>query len=953
MSSPATTADLLKFININRDAIATNRGFYYQYLHVVLRWLDYYVNGVDNDIKTEVDEDITELGDQLVFTQIKCYSSVFSFKSTEIKKSLLHFFSLHLDHLNNAKPAFFQFVTNTKVADSEQLLQKWVLTQDNIQKETLEQCGAIISEILLSEITAKTKRFSSKKSISADEKEVLESNLVAFQELLNQQDMIHDFVKKVKWEFKEIPTGKAVEKIIIEIHNYLDHPIFEKRPKKVLFDVLLSEIYRISQLIDPEKRKVNKNILDNILRSNDDELAAYIDLRFAKLFHSRIDVLEKDVDVITKTVDGLIDIQKLHGEKLEGLGGEKLIPQLITTIPFINSSMMIGRETVIADLHNLLKYSRHVSVNGNGGMGKSSLLKMYVSKYVQDYDHLIWVNVETGLISTLNFHEQLAINLDLPALNPDEFSGRFGLIINKLNQIAGNNLLVVDSYDSTEAEMAELQCLANWKMIVGTRLRLENVQTIPIKKLSFEESKAVYRNFDSANDITDEQFKSLFKYVEYNPLVIGLVAKTIKYSFNLSLDIMLDHFEQQSLDDDNLKIDIPNDGGQSLNLLKILNQTFSLSKIEPFDAYHLSFFAMLPLEDVQFDDLVDWFGEEHKSESRTNLTNAINKLHAKGLIEREGTQITMHKVLRDSIIYQERAAELPFLSQLHNVWCLLLVLKKGADQDLKLALRFLKFGEAILNVINEPHRRTIYQPLLQLENEVLNIYNWLGKDHISAKWTDLFERAENNLDPTDPLIGLIANNYGIALAADGQMDQAFEHFEKSVSILSLHKEHLSKLFISICNLCHLFIQQRQMDRFTECFENLEHLRQKHNIYDDFSMSIQCQVLALANYEVLNFLEAIKLFKIAINLHKELPDENRNDAFLMHYYIKLGESFYFNGELENAYTASLIALNIFKNLNVKVLGYPDPIFNLMYSVAHTKDDLELMEKIKIMKEKYND
>lgn len=953
MSDPIITADLLSFIKINREAIATNRGFYYQYLHVVLKWLDHYVNGIEDDIKTEVDEDIQEIGEQLVFTQIKCYSSVFSFKSPEIKKSLFNFFSLYLEHSNGSTPAFFHFLTNTKISESEQLLQRWVAEQDNIGEETLQQCATVVSEILFSQINSKIQKYLAKKGTSDDQKKALENNLSLFQTLLDDENLIRDFVTKVKWEFKEVPTEEAIDKTIADIYRYLDHPVFEKRPKKILFDVLLSEIYRISQLTDPDKRKVNKSILDGLLKSNDDEIVHYIDLRFTKLFHSRVEVLEKDVAVIKKTVDGLIDIQKLHGEKLEGLSGKKLIPQMITPIPFINSSMMIGRETVISDLYKLLKDNKHVSVNGNGGMGKSSLLKLYVSKYVQDYDHIIWINVETGLVNTLNFHEQLAVNLDLPALNPDEFSGRFGLIINKLNQITGNNLLIVDSYDSTEAEMAELQCLANWKIMVGTRLRLENVKTLTIKKLSFEESKAVYRNFDNAADIADEQFKSLFKYVEYNPLVIGLVAKTIKYSFDLSLDIMLDHFEQQSLDDDNLKIDIPNDGKQSLNLLKILNQTFSLSKIEPFDAYHLSFFAMLPLEDVQFNDLVDWFGEEYKSESRTNLTNAINRLHAKGLIEREGSKITMHKVLRDSIIYQERAEELPFLSQLHNIWCLLKMLKKGSDQDLKLALRFLKFGEAILNVINEPHRGTIYQPLLQLENEVLHIYNWLGKEHITEKWTSLFERAEKHLDPTDPLLGLIANNYGIALAANDKMDQAFKYFEQSVSILSLHEEHLPKLFISICNLCHLFIQQRKMDRFQECFENLERLRQKHNIYDDFSMSVQCQVLAIANYEVLNFPEAIKLFKLAINLHKELPDENRNDAFLMHYYIKLGESFYFNGELENAYTASLIALNIFKNLNVKVLDYPHPIFNLMYSVAHTKDDHELMEKIKIMKEKYND
>lgn len=953
MPYPIIKADLLKFIKINRDAIAINRGFYYQYLHVVLKWLHHYLNSIEDDIKTEVDEDITEIGDQLVFTQIKCYSSVFSFKSPEIKKSIFNFFSLYLEHSNSATPILFQFITNTKISESEQLLQRWVTEQENIEEETLQQCGTLVSEILFSQINSKTQKSLAKKAISDDQKKALENNLSLFQSLLDDQNLICDFVTKIKWDFKEVPTEEAIDQIIVDINNYLNHPIFEKRPKKILFDVLLSEIYRISQLTDPEKRKVNKSILDNILKSSDDELAAYIDQRIEKLFHSRVDVLEKDVATIKKTVDGLMDVQNLQGEKLDQLTIHKIIPKIITSIPFINPSMIVGRENSIAELHSLLKDNKHVCVNGNGGMGKSAMLKLYLSRNVQIYDHIIWLNVETGLVSTLNFHEQLALNLNLPALNPDEFSDRFGVIINKLNQIAGDNLLIVDSYDSIEAEMAELQCLVHWKMIVGTRLRLENVKTLTIKKLSFEESKAIYRNFENGADITDEQFKSLFKYVEYNTLVIGLVAKTIKYSFDLTLDIMLHHFKQLSLDDDNLNIDIPNDGGQSLNILKILNQTFNLSKIEPAEAYYLTFFAMLPLEDVQFNDLVDWFGEEHKSESRTNLTNAINRLHAKGLIEREGTQITMHKVLRDSIIYQERTKELPFLNQLNNVWCLLKVLKKGADQDLSFALRFLKFGEAMLNVIDEPYRRTIYQPLLQLENEVLNMYNWLGKDNITNNWTSLFERAENHLESTDPLLGLIANNYGIALAADGHLDQAFEHFEQSVSILSLHKEHLPKLFISICNLCNLFIQQRKMDRFKECFENLEHLRQKHNVYDDFSMSVQCQVLALANYEVLNFPEAITLFKLAINLHKELPYENRNDAFLMHYYIKLGESFYFNEELENAYKACLMALTIFKNLNVKVLGYPHPIFNLMYSVAHTKDDHELMEKIKTMKEKYND
>ena len=63
--------EILQIFDINTDAIATNRGFYYQYLSVLKKWINNFIE--DNDIKTytEVDDDIKEVGDNLVFTQIK------------------------------------------------------------------------------------------------------------------------------------------------------------------------------------------------------------------------------------------------------------------------------------------------------------------------------------------------------------------------------------------------------------------------------------------------------------------------------------------------------------------------------------------------------------------------------------------------------------------------------------------------------------------------------------------------------------------------------------------------------------------------------------------------------------------------------------------------------------------------------------------------------------------
>lgn len=953
MPQPEINSNLLNFIKVNRDAVATNRGFYYQYLNVVLKWINNFVDGIDNDTYTEVDEDIKEIGNQLIFTQIKCYSSVFSFKSTEIKKALLNFFTLYLENQNNKSQLVFHFITNTATAKGEDLLKKWVSEQPNLKKNTLDQCTSTVSDILFEEINQKAQKFLDKKNITNENIQAFESNLSEFKKILSNKAVLNDFIKKINWDFGNIHSEEAIQKIISEILNLLENPIFESKSKKLLLDVLLSEIYRISQLSDQSQRKVNSKRLKDLLKATDDELVRGIDVRLTRLFHSRIETLETEVIGIKQDVGILMDTQKVHGEKLNKINTAKIIPHLLTTIPYLDASLIVGRDEIISELHTLQKNHKHICINGNGGMGKSTLLKKYVAEYKGEYNHIIWINVETGLVNSICLNEQLAENIDFPITNEEEFSKRFNLILNKLNQIAGNNLLIIDSYGDREPELSELRSLQNWKIIVGTRLRLQEWKILTAKKLNFDDAKAVYYKNSDESYISNEQFESLFRHVEYNTLVIGLVAKTIKNSFDLTLEIVLEHFDNQSLDDVSLGIDLPDESGESPNLLRIINKTFDLSKIDDIDAYYLSFLAILPLEDTNFSDLVDWFGEESETSNRKALTNAINALHSKGLIERIGKQITVHKVLRDSIIYQERLEQSPFLSQFHNVLCLTSLLSKASDYNLSHALRFLKFGEAMLEVIKEPHRKTIYQPLLALENEVLHIYNWLRKDNLADRWASLFERAEKYLYPQDPLLGFISNNYGLVLASDGNMNAAFLYFEKAVSILSLYQKILPKLFISICNLCHLFIQKKEFDRFQECFENLMDLRKKHNIYDDVSMPIQSQLLALAYYEACNFPEAIKSYKYTIAIHKELPKESRNDAYLMYYYTKLGESFFFNKELENAETASVMAFNTFLSLNAKVLNYPHPIFNLMHSIALVKDDQELITTLQKAREKYKD
>lgn len=157
------------------------------------------------------------------------------------------------------------------------------------------------------------------------------------------------------------------------------------------------------------------------------------------------------------------------------------------------------------------------------------------------------------------------------------------------------------------------------------------------------------------------------------------------------------------------------------------------------------------------------------------------------------------------------------------------------------------------------------------------------------------------------------------------------------------------LILLILNLTYYVKKQSK----SECFQTLQELRNQHNLWNDASIPIQSQILGLANYEFGNYPEAIKLSNLTINLHQELPKENKNDVYLVFYFIKLGESYLMNNELDKAERASVIAMNILSKLNAKVLGQRKAIIRLMISIAHYKGEEQTVEKLKKLFEELED
>ena len=304
--------ELIDLIKINRDAVSTNRGFYYQYLHVLSKWINNYINDQNIDIYTEVDDDIKEVGEELIFTQLKCYSSVFSFNSPEIQKTLLNFFCQYLEYHNQIENLTFKFITNTSLSRNEKLLRKWIEEQPLISVELVNQCASKISQIIILCIDEVKKKRLNKGKLNPKEIKKILHDFGRLNNIAQDDKIISDFVCKIRWEFGNEDPEVAVELLLIKILAKLENSAFEKRPPKLLLDVMLSEIYRKSQLSDPKQRKVNNSILQSILDSNDMELFTYVDTRLISLFGSRLEILEIKVTEITEKLSHTVNLQEKH-----------------------------------------------------------------------------------------------------------------------------------------------------------------------------------------------------------------------------------------------------------------------------------------------------------------------------------------------------------------------------------------------------------------------------------------------------------------------------------------------------------------------------------------------------------------------------------------------------------------------------------------------------------------
>jgi len=215
------------------------------------------------------------------------------------------------------------------------------------------------------------------------------------------------------------------------------------------------------------------------------------------------------------------------------------VHKFITEIPSIKLSEILGAEA------NAKKIDFELETNHNAvihsiihGIGKSSNALYYAhsKKYKEKYKHIAYVNfVEELKLSFINSFKNSKINYSFNS-NYSIFEN-FTSIIEKLKQIEGKNLLIIDNITNTnEIEMiSDFLADLKWNLLITSNSKISNFQNIELEHFNKKQAKEIFYRYASQKNDEDYLNKVLVR-INNHPFLTEWFAKKIKSDSSLDIE---------------------------------------------------------------------------------------------------------------------------------------------------------------------------------------------------------------------------------------------------------------------------------------------------------------------------------------------------------------------------------------------------------------------------------
>jgi tetratricopeptide (TPR) repeat protein len=443
----------------------------------------------------------------------------------------------------------------------------------------------------------------------------------------------------------------------------------------------------------------------------------------------------------------------------------KLPKELTIQIPKINLGDIIGREEEIAELHqSLFENKQVVLVNGLGGIGKTTLSQAYLTKYADQYQHLMWVTVsgtslESDFINAVLLDKTFGIKTE-----GKEVTDIFHEILYNLKALETQpNLLILDNADATLISYYDrLPRQPHWHILVTSREHIEGFES---KELGFlEPDKALLLFQKHCTRITDvKAIETLLHTIDYHTLTIEILAKTAQLQ-RLDIDTLQNAIEK----DIRAGVYIKHNNDKIDKVYSYLSSIFDLSNVTDTEAWLLKQMACLP-PDFHTYDLIKELICTPESEQAELLPESIESLVAKGWLLKnpEADSYKMHTIIAE---VSRRKLEVG----INDVEVLLdnvtnkLAIDQTKDNPVD-KFQWVEFGKALDNIFG----KELLPKVSLLQNNLATVLKDLGEyEKAKILLQKALISAEKNFGEEHPTTAVRYSNLATVLKDLGEYEKA-------------------------------------------------------------------------------------------------------------------------------------------------------------------------------------
>ena len=480
-------------------------------------------------------------------------------------------------------------------------------------------------------------------------------------------------------------------------------------------------------------------------------------------------------------VEGSVNAQNVDiGDKHYHYPAKKLPKELNINIPRISPDEIIGREEDLKVLYDLLSNDKRVVVvNGLGGIGKTTLVQAYVSKYYEDYAHIVWITqTSENIINDFINADGLLQNLEIETANAEP-KQLFSEVIRKLKSITEKpNLIVIDNAEQSLKQHKDLlPSQPNWHLLVTSREDITGFHIKPIGFLNEEQSIQLFKKFYTRHKLTGEDIKELVQSVDYHTLTIEILAKTAQVQRYDAATL------QQAIENDiKAHVEVSRESGEVERVATYLSTVFNMSKLEEEEIWLMKQFACLPSEFHTYTLLNELLVNE-ESAYKDSLAETFNKIAQKGWLQYNAAtdSYKMHRIVA-GVVKRQHIISINDIKVFMNTTSSKLNLDQAKDNPIDKFI-WIPLGKNILDNFNEDSSAEIAILQNNLALRLRDLGDYEGARVLLEK---ALESTEKKFGKDHPSTAIRYSNLALVLEDLGDYEEARELME--IALLSDEKK---------------------------------------------------------------------------------------------------------------------------------------------------------------------